>query len=232
MNPEMSTDDPKGALLAQFATLAKALGHANRLELIEFIAQGERSVDSLARRCGLSIGNTSQHLHQLRRAGLVTSRREGKHVLYRLADEAVIGLLVTLRQIAERNIAAVKQIVTGYFLERDALEPVSRAQLVARLNEGTVTLLDVRPEDEFVAGHLSNAINIPLHALQSHLAELPDDQEIVAYCRGAYCVLSFEAVAALRSRGFNARRLEDGFPEWKAAGLPVEQVPVATPQSR
>lgn len=221
----MSTDNPKHALMSHFAAVAKALGHAHRLELLEFVAQGERSVDSLAQRAGLSIGNASQHLHNLRRAGLITSRREGKRVLYRLADEAVVGLLVTLRQIAERNVAEVQQIVHGYFHRRDALEPVSREQLVARMQEGLVTLLDVRPQDEFVAGHLLNAINIPLHELENHLAELPRDQEIIAYCRGAYCVLSFEAVSTLRNRGFKVRRLQDGYPEWKAAGLPVETTP-------
>ncbi len=217
----MSSESPKFALFSQFAAVAKALGHAHRLELLEFVAQGERSVDQLAERAGLTIGNTSQHLQRLRRAGLVASRRDGKRVLYRLADEAVVGLLAALRHIAERNIAEVQRLLDGYFRARDALEPVSREELARRLREGLVTLLDVRPRDEFAAGHLPGAINLPLQELEARLADLPRDHEIVAYCRGPYCVLSFEAVAALRARGFSARRFEEGYPEWKAAGLPV-----------
>lgn len=218
----MSSESPKYALLLQFAAVAKALGHAHRLALLEFVAQGERSVDSLAERTGLTIGNASQHLQRLRRAGLVTSRREGKRVLYRLSDESVVGLLAALRQTAERNIAEVQRVLDGYFHARDALEPVSREELVARLRDGLVTLLDVRPGDEFAAGHLPGAVNIPLRELAERLAELPRDREIIAYCRGPYCVLSFEAVAALRERGFEVRRFEAGYPEWKAAGLPVD----------
>ena len=218
----MSSESPKYALLSQFAAVAKALGHAHRLELLEFAAQGERSVDSLAERAGLTVGNTSQHLQHLRRAGLVRSRREGKRILYRLSDEAVVGLLASLRQIAERNVAEVQRVLDGYFHERDALEPLSRDELVARMHDGLVTVLDVRPEDEFVAGHLPGAINIPLRKLEEQLAELPRDHEIIAYCRGPYCVLSFEAVSTLRGRGFKARRFEEGYPEWRAAGLAIE----------
>lgn len=217
----MSSESPKLALFTQFAAVAKALGHPHRLELLEFVAQGERGVDSLAERAGLTIGNASQHLQHLRRAGLVASRRAGKRVLYRLADDAVVGLLTALRQIAERNIAEVQRVLDGYFRARDALEPVSREALLGRLRAGLVTLLDIRPSDEFQAGHLPGAINVPLGELEAHLADLPRDHEIVAYCRGPYCVLSFEAVAALRARGFAVRRFEEGFPEWKAAGLPV-----------
>jgi ArsR family transcriptional regulator len=217
----MSSENPKQALLTQFAAVAKALGHAHRLALLEFVAQGERSVESLAERTGLTIGNASQHLHHLRRAGLVISRREGKRVLYRLSDDSVVSLLSALQHIAERNVAEVQQIVNGYFRVRDALEPVSREELVARMEAGSITLLDVRPEDEFVAGHLPGAINIPTRELEARLTDLPREQEIIAYCRGAYCVLSFEAVAALRERGFMVRRLEEGYPEWKAAGLPI-----------
>ncbi len=218
----MSSENAKKALFTQFATVAKSLGHAHRLELLEFVAQGERSVDSLAERAGLSFANTSQHLRQLRRAGLLSSRQDGKRVLYRLADDSVLDLLAELRRVAERNVAEVKQIVDGYFHERDALEPVSREELLERMRQGLVTVIDVRPEDEYRAGHLPGALNITLRDLEVRLAELPGDQEIVAYCRGAYCVLSFEAVAALRAYGFNVRRLEEGFPEWRVAGLPVE----------
>jgi ArsR family transcriptional regulator len=179
-------------------------------------------VETLARRTGLSVANTSQHLQQLRRAGLVVSRREGRHVVYRLSDEAVLTLFSSLRAVAERNVAEIDRIVRSYFTDLDDLEPVSREALLARLRDGRVTVLDVRPADEFAMGHLPGALNVPLGTLEQRLQELDPDQEIVAYCRGAYCVLSFEAVAALRGRGFNVRRLEDGYPEWRAAGLPVE----------
>jgi rhodanese-related sulfurtransferase/DNA-binding HxlR family transcriptional regulator len=219
----MSSHNPKREIFEQFALVAKTLGHADRLDILEHLGQGERSVDALAQRIGLSIANTSQHLQQLRRAGLVASRRDGKFVLYRLADDAVVGLLESLRQVAERNLAEVDRIVRGYFMDRDTMEPVSRDELLERTRQGLVTVLDVRPADEFAAGHLPGAVNIPLIELETRMAELDPAHEIVAYCRGAYCVLSFEAVAALRARGFKVRRLEDGLPEWKASGLPVEQ---------
>ena len=208
--------------MSQFAAVAKALGHAHRLELLEFVAQGERSVEALAAAAGLKIGNASQHLRHLRRAGLVTARREGKHVFYGLSDDSVLDAMAAVRRVAERNVAGAQRVIDGYFRERDSLEPVSRDELLDRMRDGLVTLLDVRPEDEFAAGHLPGARNIPPRQLEQRLAALPIDREIVAYCRGPYCVLSFEAVAALRQRGFNARRLEDGYPEWRAAGLPVE----------
>jgi ArsR family transcriptional regulator len=218
----MSSDDPKHALFIQFALVAKALGHADRLALLEHVGQAERGVESLAQRTGLSIANASQHLHQLRRAGLVASRRDGKFVLYRIADESVVSLLSALRHVAERNLAEVERIVRSYFTERDDMEPVSREELLERMQSGLVTVLDVRPADEFDAGHIPGAISMPLTELESRIAELDPGQEIVAYCRGAYCVLSFEAIAALRALGFKVRRLEDGLPEWKASGLPLE----------
>ena len=218
----MSSETPKQILLAQLANVAKALGHAHRLELLELIAQGERSVDALAEMAGLTVGNTSQHLQQLRRAGLLASRRNGKQVLYRLKDGAIVSLLTNLRQIAERNLAEVQSVLAGYFHDQDSFEPVSREELVNRMRAGTVTLLDVRPEDEFKAGHLPGARNITLPQLEKKLSGLPRRQEIIAYCRGPYCVLSFEAIAILRQRGYKVRRLEEGYPEWKAAGLPVE----------
>jgi ArsR family transcriptional regulator len=217
----MSIRNPKLALFAQFATVAKSLGHPHRLELLEQLAQGERTVEILADRTGLSIANTSQHLQQMRRAGLVTNRRDGKFVFYHLADDSVLSLLAALRTIAERNLAEVERIVRSYFEDRDSLEAVSRDELLSRSRTGTVTILDVRPEDEFALGHLPGAVNIPLRALERRLSELDPSKEIVAYCRGPYCVLSYEAVAALRKRGFTARRLEDGLPEWRAAGLTV-----------
>ncbi|NJO22558.1 MAG: metalloregulator ArsR/SmtB family transcription factor [Sphingomonadales bacterium] len=218
----MSSESPKQALFAQFAAVAKAVAHPHRLELLEQLAQGERSVEVLADRTRVSVANASQHLQHLRRTGLVTPRREGKFVFYRLADDAVLGLLTSLRRIAELQSAEVERIVRSYFNDRDSLEAVSRLQLVDRLKAGIVTVLDVRPEDEFALGHLPGAVNLPLNELEKRLADLDPNREIVAYCRGPYCVLSYEAVAILRARGFKVRRLEDGLPEWRAAGLPVE----------
>lgn len=217
----MSTN-PKQALFAEFAAVARAIGHPARLEILESLAQGERGVDALSSRLAMPIANTSQHLQQLRRAGLVASRRDGKFILYRLADDQVLALLSTLRQVAERNIAEVEKIVRGYFSERDNMEPIARVELLERMRSGLVTVLDVRPVDEFAAGHVPGAVNMQLGELEARLVEFKSAHEIVAYCRGAYCVLSFEAVAKLRARGFKARRLEDGMPEWRAAGLPVE----------
>lgn len=218
----MSSENPKQALFAQFATVAKAVAHPHRLELLEQLAQGERSVEVLADRIRVSIANASQHLQHLRRAGLVAGRRDGKFVFYRLADDAVLNLLTSLRRIAELQSAEVERVVRSYFNNRDSLEAVSRLELMDRLKAGIVTVLDVRPEDEFALGHLPGAINLPLSELEKRLVNLDPDREIVAYCRGPYCVLSYEAVAMLRARGFNVRRLEDGLPEWRAAGLPVE----------
>jgi len=217
----MSTLGPKQALFMQFAAIAKTLGHAHRLELLEQLAQGERSVDVLADRTGLSVANASQHLQQMRRAGLLATRRQGKFVYYALADDGILDVLTALRRIAQRNVAEVEHVVRSYFNKRDELEPVSRKELSKRLRAGAVTVLDVRPPDEFALGHLPGAVNIPLRALKARLAELDPAQESVAYCRGEYCVLAFEAVALLRARGFKVRRLEDGLPEWRAAGMPV-----------
>ncbi|MCZ7657747.1 MAG: metalloregulator ArsR/SmtB family transcription factor [Xanthobacteraceae bacterium] len=218
----MSSRSPKQVLFAQFAAVAKAAAHPLRLAILEQLAQGPRSVEVLADRTGVAVANVSQHLQHMRRAGLTTARREGKYVFYSLADEAVLDLLATLRRVAERNLAEVERVVRDYFEKRDDLAPVSRAELMRRLKDREVVLLDVRPEDEFALGHLPGALNLPLAALQKRLGALPRDREIVAYCRGPYCVLSYEAVAALRVRGFKVRRLEDGYPEWRAAGLPVE----------
>jgi ArsR family transcriptional regulator len=157
----------------------------------------------------------------MRRAGLVTNRRDGKFVYYRMADDAVLELLAVLRRIAERNVAEVERVVRSYFDDRDHMEAVTREELLERSRAGTVTILDVRPEDEFALGHLPGALNIPLRELEARLSEIDPRHEVVAYCRGPYCVLSYEAVAQLRARGFKVRRLEDGLPEWRAAGLPL-----------
>jgi ArsR family transcriptional regulator len=218
----MSRLRPKQALFTQFAAVAKAAAHPLRLEILEQVAQGPRSVEVVASRTGISTANASQHLQQMRRAGLIGARREGKFVFYFLADDGVLDLLAALRRLAERNLAEVQGVVRDYFQNRDDMEAVSRAELVTRLESGEVTLLDVRPEDEFALGHLPGALNVPLATLTNRLAELDPGREIIAYCRGPYCVLSYEAVAALRARGFKIRRLEDGYPEWRAAGLPVE----------
>ncbi len=210
-------------MFEQFAVVAKAISHPHRLNLLELLAQGERSVDAVARVAGLTVANASQHLQSLRRAGLVASRKSGLHVFYGLAGDDVVGLLGALRHTAERHRAEVDLVVSGYFTARDALEAVSREELMNRAKDGVVTVLDVRPSEEFEAGHIPGAVNLPPDDLEKRLDDLPRDQEIIAYCRGPYCVLAFEAVAALRQRGFTARRLYEGFPEWKAAGLPVNR---------
>jgi rhodanese-related sulfurtransferase/DNA-binding transcriptional ArsR family regulator len=217
----LSSPSPKQAVFAQFAVVAQALANRHRVELIELLAQGERSVEVLARLSDLRLTNASQHLQILRRAGLVAARRAGKQVLYRLADRDVVDLLTALCRSAERGRAEINRIVQTYFRARDQLEPVSRKELASRLRHGLVTLIDVRPADEFAAGHIPGAINIPLGELPRRLDELSADRAVIAYCRGPYCVLSFEAVAALRAKGYDARRLADGYPEWWAAGRAV-----------
>ena len=218
----MSSQNPKRAMFEHLAAVARSIGSARRLELLELLAQTQRSVEELAGLSGLSIANASQHLQQLRRSGLVEARRDGKRVIYNLSDPEVIGLLGALSRVTQRNVGAVEKVLNSYFRERDNLEPISRKELLRRMRDGLVTVIDTRPQQEFAAGHLPGAISLPLSELKRRLRELPQDQEIVAYCRGPYCVLSYEAVAELRKRGFKAFRLEDGYPEWKAAGLPIE----------
>jgi ArsR family transcriptional regulator len=223
MRLSVSSTSPKRVIYENLAIVAQALGHAHRLELLERLAQGSRSVEDLANTTKLTVANTSRHLQLLRRARLVEAEREGKRVFYRLHGEVeVVGLLKALGSVGERNVAEIQGVMRDFFSQRDALEAVSREELVARLKDGLVTVLDVRPEEEFALGHLPGAINIPIPQLERRLAELPKRREIIAYCRGPYCVMSFEAVAALRAKGYRIRRLEDGFPEWKAAGLRVE----------
>ena len=219
----MSSDTFKQQLFAQFARIGKAVSNGHRLELLEFLAQGERSVENLAKVAGLSVANTSQHLQQMRAAGLVASRKEGQHVFYRLADDEVVGLLRVLRGIAEKTLVEVEKLVNVYLTTKDDLEPVSAEELLARTRHGAVTVLDVRPPEEFAAGHVAGAVNIPLPDLKRKLRTLSKDREVVAYCRGPYCVLAYEAVAQLREKGYEVRRLQYGYPEWKQAGLPVEE---------
>lgn len=218
-----SSESPKRLLFREFAEVAKAVAHEHRLELLEALAQGERSVETLANCAGLSIANASQHLQRMRRAGLVEARREGKFIYYRLSDDAVLDLISALARIGERHVAEVDKIVRTYFSNRDAMEPVSRSDLLSRIKKGDVQILDVRPQDEFALAHLPGAINIPLGKLKRKLAMLDPNKEIVAYCRGPWCILSFEAVALLRAKGFRVRRLEDGLPEWRAANLPTDR---------
>ncbi len=214
---------PKQLAFEQFALVARALGSAHRLELLDILAQGERSVERLAQASGLTINNTSQHLQQLRRAGLVATRKAGTQVIYSLADPEAITLVRTLWHVTERNVAELERVVQRYYRERDSLEPVSRDELEARLRAGSVIVLDVRPADEYAAGHVPGAVSIPVGELKRRLKEIPKGQEIVACCRGPYCVYSYDAVEILRPKGFQVRRLQGGYLEWITAGLPVER---------
>ncbi|MGE3977886.1 MAG: ArsR/SmtB family transcription factor [Nitrospira sp.] len=213
----------KQIVFKNLAEVAQALGHAHRLELLERLAQGPRSVEELAETTELTVANTSRHLQQLRRARLVEAERQGKRVFYRLAGETeVVTLLSALGSVGERNMAEIQRVMSDFVGQRDTLEAISRTELVTRLRDGMVTVLDVRPPEEYSLGHLPGAINIPIGELKRRLADLPKRREVVAYCRGPYCVWSVEAVATLRAKGYRVRRLEDGYPEWKAAGLDVE----------
>ncbi|HEX9802059.1 MAG TPA: metalloregulator ArsR/SmtB family transcription factor [Gammaproteobacteria bacterium] len=218
----MSMGNFKHDLFNQFARVAKAMSNGYRLELLEFLDQGERSVDELAQISGLTVANTSQHLQQLRQAGLVTSRKEGHKVYYRLSGMDVSALLGSLREVAERHLADVSRLVDDYLKVKDSLDPVPATRLLEMARDGLVTVLDVRPPEEYAAGHLPGAINIPLRDLEKHLLDLDPSHEIVAYCRGPHCVLAFDAVSKLREKGISARRLDGGLPEWRLEGLPVE----------
>ena len=218
----MSTDNFKHDLFNHFARIAKAMSHGYRLELLEFLAQGERSVDALAQVSGLGVANTSQHLQQLRQAGLVANRKQGQKVYYRLSGLDVSALLASLRKVAECHLADVDRLVDDYLNIKDSLEPVPAGELLKRASAGLVTVLDVRPAEEYMSGHLPGAINIPFAELKKRLHEVERDKEIVAYCRGPHCVLAFDAVVKLREVGISARRLEGGLPEWKLEGLPFE----------
>ncbi len=218
----MSSNHFKQDLFTQFARVGKAMSNGNRLELLEFIAQGERSVDELAKVSGLSVANTSQHLQQLRQAGLIASTKQGLKVFYRLSGDDVIDLFNSLQNVAERHLADVQQLVNTFLTVKDDLEPIPATELLDRVRDGLVTVLDVRPPEEYQSGHVPGAINVPLSELEAHFSQLDTQQEVVAYCRGPHCVLAFDAVEKLRQNGIKAHRMEDGFPEWKSAGLPVE----------
>jgi rhodanese-related sulfurtransferase/DNA-binding transcriptional ArsR family regulator len=211
----------KDQLFEQFARVGKALSNGRRLEILELLAQGERTVESLATETGMSVANCSQHLQILRAAQLVQVRREGLFGSYRLADEQVLKLWLSLRDIGESRVADIARVVETYLTDRKGLKAISAAELKERLQTKTVVVLDVRPEQEFLAGHIAGARSIPIAELKRRLKEIPKTKRIVAYCRGPYCVFADEAVVLLRTKGFEALRLEQGFPEWKAAGLPI-----------
>jgi rhodanese-related sulfurtransferase len=219
----MHKDSPKRLAFEQFALMARALGHTHRLELLDILVQGERGVERIAQAAGLTINNTSQHLQQLRRAGLVTSRKVGTQVIYALADAEVLTLVRTLWRVAQRNLAELERVIRRYYRDRDTLEPVSRDELLRRLRKQSVIVLDVRPADEYAAGHIPGAKSIPVAQIKRRLKEIPKGRAIVACCRGPYCVYSYEAVEILRPRGFTVQRLDGGFCEWLAAALPVER---------
>src|SRR4051812_5633967 len=218
----MASGPAKVALFDAFASVAQALGSGRRLEIVDLLAQGERSVEEVATEISQSVANASQHLRVLARAGLVRSRREGTRVFYRLASERVGDLWAAVREVAARQVAEVNHLADEYLGERDGVEPVSATELHKRLARGDVVLLDVRPEQEYKAGHIPGAKSVPMDALAALAPELPRRRQIVAYCRGPYCVYADDAVRLLRARGLKARRLEVGFPEWRRAGLPVE----------
>ena len=218
----MTGREAKDLLYAQFSRVAKAASNPKRIELLELLAQAERSVDELAAASGMDFPNTSAQLQVLSRARLVESRRQGKRILYRLADESVSRFISALREIASSRLAEVEQVARDYFRARDEMEPISSVDLMNRLNHEHALVIDVRPAEEFAAGHIPGALSVPLAELKNRLPELPRESDIVAYCRGPYCVLAPQAIEILRRAGYRARRLEDGLPEWRLANLPVE----------
>jgi len=213
----------KDRLYGEFATVAKALANPHRLELVDLLAQAPRRVEELAAEAGMTVANTSAHLQVLRRARLVEAEREGVTVTYRLATPDVFTLWRTLRDLGTRQLAEVDRLVETFLADRDGLEAIDQEELHRRMQDGSVAVLDVRPAVEYEQGHIPGARSIPVDELERHLADLPKDREIVAYCRGPYCVYADRAVRLLSARGFRALRLVDGFPEWQAAGYPVER---------
>lgn len=213
--------DFKDRLYAEFARIGKSLASPHRLEILEVLAQGERTVESVATEAGLSVANASRHLQQLRQAQLVLARREGLFVLYRVAGPEVVSLMLALRHAAEQHLAEVDRVVRDFLGERDDFEPVTPDELARRMTNGEVVVLDVRPEQEYAAGHIAGAHSVPVSDISARLAELPREKEYVAYCRGPYCVYADEAVAVLRANGLKAQRLIEGYPEWWLSGRPV-----------
>ena len=217
-----SVPSPKRAVYEQVARIGKAMSSPARLELLELLAQSERTVESLSCLTGLTIANASQHLQHLRRAGLVDARKEGLYVRYSLRGDEVVHLVSAMQSTGETYLAEVEKLLREFFLKVDDIEPVGEEELQERARRGLVTIIDVRPPEEFSAGHVPGAVNIPIAELKNRLRELPPRKEVIAYCRGPYCLMSFDAVAFLRTRGYKARRLVGGLPEWRAQGLPVD----------
>jgi rhodanese-related sulfurtransferase len=213
---------PKRDVFAQLARVGNALSSGVRLELLELLAQGERSVDRLSALTGTTVANASQHLQKLKQAGLISGRKRGQFVFYRVASDDVIRMLAAVSRVGEAHVAEIDRIVRLYFLSKDDFEPVAATELLNRARKGLVTVLDVRPPEEFASGHVPGALNIPVDQLARRLRELPKGREVIAYCRGPFCLMSFEAVHLLRKKGMRARRLQNGMPEWRIAGLPVE----------
>jgi rhodanese-related sulfurtransferase/DNA-binding transcriptional ArsR family regulator len=211
----------KDALYDGFAEVAKALSSGRRCEIVDLLAQGERRVEDIADELDQSVANTSHHLRAMARAGVVTTRRDGTRIYYRLASDRVAELLAALRDVGAEHAAGLERLAQAYLGERDGIETIDRAELAARLKRREVLVLDVRPEAEYAAGHIAGARSVPIGELRKHLRALPEDAEVVAYCRGPYCVYADDAVRTLRKKGFRARRLIDGYPEWQRAGLPV-----------
>jgi rhodanese-related sulfurtransferase/DNA-binding transcriptional ArsR family regulator len=211
----------KDALFEALASVGKALSSGRRAEIVDLLAQGERSVDDVAVELGQSVANTSHHLRNLARAGLVRTRREGTRVIYGLASDQVMALWTVVREVAAEHVAEVDRLAQAYLGRQDGLQPITRDELALRIRRGEVTVVDVRPAAEYDAGHIEGARSVPISELERRLNALPRDIELVAYCRGPYCVFADDAVRLLRGEGFEAHRLEDGFPEWKRAGLPV-----------
>jgi len=220
-SPNSNDRSAKTALFDAFAQVAKALSSGRRAEIVDVLAQGERSVEELASEIAQSVANTSHHLQALARAGLVTTRRDGTRIIYRLASARVEELWSALRDVAAERVAGIGELAAAYLGDRAGLEAIGRRELAERLRRGDVVVLDVRPNPEYTAGHVAGARSVPIAELRRHLDALPTNAEVVAYCRGPYCVYADDAVRELRRRGYTARRLEDGFPEWRRAGLPV-----------
>jgi rhodanese-related sulfurtransferase len=211
----------KSALFDAFAEVAKALANGRRAEIVDLLAQGERSVDEIAEQIGQSVANTSHHLRAMARSGLLTTRRDGTRIFYALADDRVGDLWSALRDVAIEHVTGLDRLADAYLGDRSGVEVVDREELVQRLRRGEVTLLDVRPSPEYRSGHISGARSVPIGELRRQLRNLPKDREVVAYCRGAFCVYADDAVRELTRKGYRARRLVEGYPEWKRAGLPV-----------
>jgi rhodanese-related sulfurtransferase/DNA-binding transcriptional ArsR family regulator len=222
----------KDALFTQFAQIGGAFASPKRIEIVDLLAQGERHVEALAREAGLAVANTSRHLQVLKAAHLVASRKEGLQVFYRLADPMVLRGYRALQELSEARLAEVGRLVGDYFGSADGLEPVEKEELLRRARGRDVVVLDVRPPEEYAAGHIAGAVSMPLAELEKRLAELPPGRRVVAYCRGPYCVLAAEAVKLLRKRGVEARRLKEGYPEWRDAGLPVERRSESSPRPK